>query len=275
MTHACDIPSGRRRRPRWLLPLAALAVALPIPTATAAPAGTCDPFGRLPVAGGTYAVQNNEWNSSSQQCISAQGSTGWMVSTANQSAATDGPPASYPSIYRGCHWGACTANSALPIQVRSLRSARSSWSTTQAASGAYDASYDIWFNRSPRTTGQPDGTELMIWLAHRGGVQPAGSQVATVTIGGTPWAIWTNRMAGWNYIAYERVTGTSSVSNLNIAAFVHDAVDRQSIQPSSYLIDAEAGFEVWNGGQGLATNSFSLSAHRRSHRRPAGGRRRS
>jgi hypothetical protein len=182
------------------------------------------------------------------------------VGSASQNAATNGPPASFPSAYRGCHWGRCTAGSALPIQVRSLSCARSSWSTTEAGSGAYDTSYDIWFNTSPRTSGQPDGTELMIWLDHRGAVQPAGSQVASVTIDGTPWAVWTNRMSGWNYIAYVRESGTSSVSDLDVGAFIHDATERRSIQPSWYLIDAEAGFEIWHGGQGLVTNSFSFSA---------------
>src|SRR6185312_3988442 len=32
------------------------------------------------------------------------------------------------------------------------------------------------------------------------------------------------------------------------------------INPSNYLIDVEAGFEIWQGGQGLGTNSFSVSA---------------
>ena len=38
---------------------------------------------------------------------------------------------------------------------------------------------------------------------------------------------------------------------------------RGSLNPANYLIDAEAGFEIWQGGQGLATNSFSFNGHRR------------
>ena len=34
-----------------------------------------------------------------------------------------GAPATYPSIFKGCHWGQCTANSGLPIQVSNLGSA--------------------------------------------------------------------------------------------------------------------------------------------------------
>src|ERR1017187_7336194 len=59
----------------------------------------------------------------------------------------------------------------------------------------------------------------MIWLNHNGSVQPFGSQVAT---------------------------GVSVGS-------------RGYIQPSWYLIDVEAGFELWQGGAGLATNSFAVN----------------
>ena len=54
-----------------------------------------------------------------------------------------------------------------------------SWSTAQpGGSNDYDVAYDIWFNQTPTTTGQPNGTELMIWLNHNGPVQPFGSEVA-------------------------------------------------------------------------------------------------
>ncbi|MCW2929205.1 MAG: glycoside hydrolase, family 6, partial [Actinomycetia bacterium] len=41
---------------------------------------------------------------------------------------------------------------------------------------------------------------------------------------------------------------------------VADAVRRGYISSSWYLIDVEAGFELWQGGAGLATNSFSVNA---------------
>jgi hypothetical protein len=37
-------------------------------------------------------------------------------------------------------------------------------------------------------------------------------------------------------------------------------VARGVTNANHYLLDAEAGFEIWKGGQGLATNSFSFSA---------------
>src|SRR5256885_8769615 len=44
---------------------------------------------------------------------------------------------------------------------------------------SYVAAYDIWFNTTPTATGRPDGAELMIWLKRTGGIQPAGSKVAS------------------------------------------------------------------------------------------------
>lgn len=224
----------------------------------AADTSTCSATGTI--AAGDYLIQANEWNSTAQQCITYTSGTAWSVSTANFNLSTSGAPATYPSIYKGCHWGVCTANSGMPIQVSNLGSAVSSWSTTQPASGAYDVAYDIWFNSTPTTKGQPDGTEMMIWLNSRGGVQPFGSQTATTTINGDNWAVWTGQQTSWKIISYRLNPGGSSFSNLDIKALINDAVQRGSLNPAHYLIDAEAGFEIWQGGQGLATNSFSFSA---------------
>jgi Glycosyl hydrolase family 12/Cellulose binding domain len=235
------------------------AVIVPLAGTPAAAATTdCTQWGTIPA--GDYTIQENEWNSSAQQCITYNGGTAWTVSTANFNLPTNGAPATYPSIYKGCHWGACTANSGLPIQVSQLGSATTSWSTTQPASGAYDVAYDIWFNSTPTTTGQPDGTELMIWLNSRGGVQPFGSQTGTANVAGANWNVWTGQQTSWKIISYVLNPGGTSFGNLDVKALINDAVSRGSINPAHYLIDAETGFEIWQGGQGLATNSFSFTA---------------
>ena len=228
------------------------------PTAATATT-TCAPFAAVPVTRGRYIVQQNEWNSHERQCIRVNG-TSWTIMAADFHTATNGPPATYPSIYTGCHWGTCTASRGLPIRIRNLTSARSSWSTTLVPTGAYDVAYDLWTNTTRSTEGQPDGSEIMIWLSSRGAVQPAGSRVAAVRMAGAMWQVWTTRMSGWNHVAYRRARGTASVRTLNIAAFVKDSVRRGSTKAGWYLIGAEAGFEIWNGGDGLGTRSFSFSA---------------
>ena len=216
------------------------------------------------VSGGAYTIMNNEWHSDAAQCISTNGSASFTV--VNSSIASrHGTPGGYPFIYKGCHWGACTSGSGLPIQVSGIHPGRviTSWSTTQpGGSYVYNATYDIWFNQSPTTGGQPDGAELMIWLNYHGHVRPAGSQVASnVSIGGHNYDVWL-RQRRWNTITYTMTTGATSVRRLDLQALVADAVSRGYIASSWYLISVEAGFELWRGGTGLATNSFSVNVAR-------------
>lgn len=219
---------------------------------------TCEQYGSLGLSGGAYTVQNNEWNSSAVACVSAAGRSGFAVTQSEIALPTDGSPGGYPSIYKGCHWGNCTAESGLPLEVSAIQSAVTSWSTTQPPGGAYNAAYDVWFNQSPSTGGRPDGAELMIWLNHTGGVQPAGTAVGEVTLGGATYTVWTERQSGQNYIAYVRNRPARTVRKLDLRAFIDDAVMRGFIDPAWYLIEVEAGFEVWQGGAGLATTSFAL-----------------
>jgi hypothetical protein len=62
----------------------------------------------------------------------------------------------------------------------------------------------------------------------------------------------------WNLITYLMPTGATAVRHLDLQPLVSDAVSRGYIQDSWYLISVEAGFELWRGGTGLATNSFSV-----------------
>ena len=254
--------SGRIRAVVLVL-AACTALTVPAVTAQTADAAAavvnCQPQGSLSLANGEYTLQNNEWNSTAPQCVTATTGTAWSVSTANFNL-SGGAPATYPSIYKGCHWGACTTGSDLPIQVSQLGSATSSWSTVQPASGAYDVAYDLWTNSTPTTGGQPDDSEIMIWLNSRGGVAPFGSKTATASISGHNWDVYTGRQAAWNIVSYVLQGGATSITDLDVKAMINDSVSRGTTGANAYLIDAEAGFEIWQGGQGLATNSFSFDA---------------
>src|SRR5690242_11029507 len=238
-----------------------VALALPAVSSQAATTTLCNSQ-TLAASGGAYTIQNNEWGSSAPECVSTDGNADFTVANSSISNSTSGAPGGYPSIYKGCHWGACTSSSGFPIQVSALHTGAvtSSWNTSQPGGGnAYDVAYDIWFNQTPATSGQPNGAELMIWLNHNGSVQPFGSQVASnVSIGGRGYNVWFGNQ-GWNTISYTMTSPATSVSGLDIGQLVADAVSRGYIQPSWYLIDVEAGFELWQGGAGLATTSFSVS----------------
>src|SRR6266568_1113409 len=270
----CREPAGGPDQPRaalrseWmiiktkLVGLAAACVAclifLAMPGKVAAQS-TCSPMNVTALDGGLYNFQMNEWNSSLQECVSING-VGFNITTANFDSATNGAPANYTSIYRGCHWGRCTSSNPFPIQESNIASATSSVSITQPSGYNNDAAYDIWFNQSSTTSGQPNGTELMIWLNHDGSVQPFGSRVATATINGALYEVWTGNQSSWKIVSYVATQPVTSATNLNLLPFFSDAVSRGSLQPSWWLIDVEYGFEIWTGGKGLGMSGFSVSA---------------
>jgi Glycosyl hydrolase family 12/Cellulose binding domain len=217
------------------------------------------------VSGGTYHVQNNEYDSSASECVSTDSDASFTVTNSSIDNATDGSPGGYPSIYQGCHWGDCSSGglTATPVKVSDLTAGKvtTSWSTTQpGGSNAYDVAYDIWFNQTPTTSGQPDCAEIMVWLNHDGSVQPFGSQVASgVSLGGHSYNVWEGAQSWGDTVTYDMTTAATSVTGLDVGTLAQDAVSRGFLSSSCYLIDVEAGFELWQGGAGLATDSFSVS----------------
>jgi Glycosyl hydrolase family 12 len=243
-----------------------LAVSLPASSKAATTTTTLCNSQTAPVGGGAYTIGNNEWGSGALECITTDGSADFTVANSSIAKARDGAPGGYPAIYKGCHWGTCTSGSGLPVQVSDIHAGTvtTNWSTSQpGGSNVYNVAYDIWFNRTPTTSGAPNGTELMIWLNHHGPKRPYGHQVASnVSIGGRSYNVWfggPRARHGWNTVSYTMTTRTASVSKLDLHAPVADAVRRGYISRSWYLIDVEAGFELWQGGAGLATNSFSVN----------------
>ena len=175
------------------------------------------------VSGGTYIVQNNEFDSSASECVTTDGNADFTVANSSIANATNGSPGAYPSIYQGCHWGNCSSGglTSSPIEVSGLTTGKvtTSWSTTQpgGSSNAYDVAYDIWINQTPTTSGQPNGTEIMVWLNHNGSVQPFGSEVASnVSLGGHTYNIWYGTQSSWDTVTYDMTSGATSVSNLDV-----------------------------------------------------------
>jgi hypothetical protein len=102
----------------------------------------------------------------------------------------------------------------------------------------------------------------MVWLNHNGPVQPFGSVVASnVSVGGHTYNIWEGAQSSWDTVSYVMTSPATSVSNLDIGTLTQDMVSRGYTKSSWYLIDVEAGFELWQGGAGLKTNSFSVSVN--------------
>jgi hypothetical protein len=235
----------------------------PTTTPTTRPPGggttVCDTFGSTQVSGGRYIVQNNNWGSDVQQCISVNGAS-FAITSGSMNKPTNGAPGSYPSIYLGCHYSNCSAGSGLPAVRSSLSAVDSSVQITPAP-GQWDAAYDLWFDPTAKTNGQNNGAEIMVWVNHQGAPQPVGSKQATASIAGSTWDVWFGRVndnGGWNVISYVRQPTANSFSG-NLLAFADDAANRGHLQRSWYLTSVQFGFEPWTGGPGLAVNSFSAS----------------
>ncbi|MEU7865269.1 cellulose binding domain-containing protein [Dactylosporangium sp. NPDC049140] len=252
------------RRPSIVAAAALLAVGGAVAIALAAPPASadtqiCAKYGSTSIQGGRYIVQNNVWGDDTTQCINVT-STGFAVTSAVHNLPQNGAPAAYPSVYAGCHYGACTSGSGLPLAVSDSRFGTISTSVGMSYpnnGSVYDASYDVWFDPTPRTDGQNTGAELMVWLNKTGSVHAAGSQVGTVNIAGANWDVWYGNY-GWNVVSYVRQGSTSSLS-FNVSSFYRDMVNRGYAQNSWYITSVQAGFEPWVNGTGLAVNNFSYS----------------
>lgn len=214
--------------------------------------------------GGGYTVQANAYNiqNGGQQCTYADSNgTDWYETSTN-SVPTNGEPGAYPSIYAGCHWGVCSANQqGMPMQLSSITSSPTSWSVTPSTSGNWDIAYDIWFNDSSTTSNNStNGLELMVWINHMGTIQPAGSVVVSnVTINGITWNIWrSGSTQNRGTISYVATSGVNSV-NFDLLNIYNDLVSRGYLSTNEYLIDIEAGTEIWTPGSNFQTSSFSAT----------------
>jgi hypothetical protein len=219
--------------------------------------------------GGVYAMQTDEYNSNSPFAMCGDGREDFKITQSQISGAGYDTPGGYPSIYRGCHWGDCTKDSGLPIKVSSLEKntsqVRLSYDTQVSARGVWDDAFDIFFtpcdDHGVSASGctqntQPD-REMMIWLSHYGPAIPGGNSTE-VTIDGLNFNLWWDGQTMWYVISSPSLTNPH-VQNLDLGDFIKDAVNRGYIpSPSWYLMDIEAGFEIWQGGQGLQANSLSI-----------------
>jgi hypothetical protein len=71
--------------------------------------------------GNKYHLQADEWGSSAPFSITNDFGLDFSVASSSIDNATTGAPGAYPSLYRGCHWGDCTASSGMPVLVTTGR----------------------------------------------------------------------------------------------------------------------------------------------------------
>ncbi|WTW95278.1 ricin-type beta-trefoil lectin domain protein [Streptomycetaceae bacterium NBC_01309] len=211
------------------------------------------------VDGGRYQVNPNEWNAEGGLCIRTDGGADFRISQSGVDERTVVDPDRGPGAY--AHITTPLNGGVLPIRVDNLRYAVSSWTTATIDSGVWNASYDLWFSPVHGECSFTASAELMIWIDSQG-KKPSGAKAADpVRIGGASYTVYQlPKKSSHTVIVYLLDDPVSSVRDLDLRAFALDAVQRGYVPKDSELCAVQAGFEVWEGGVGLGTQSFSFDA---------------
>jgi hypothetical protein len=209
---------------------------------------------------GSYVIRNDNF-AGEAECLRVKPfGPGFTVVTSGASRTLAQGTAAFPNVFTGSSWGVSSAHSGLPKRVSALRSPETNFYTRhKGVKGLWATAYDIWFGTKPMTTGQANGTELMLWLNTRGFPSDAGVW-PVYKIDGRKWYLerWRTRHDGvsWNYMQFRLVHQANSVVRLKLAPFLQLAERLGKLKQSWYLENIEAGFEIWRGGKGLTSNYF-------------------
>jgi hypothetical protein len=212
------------------------------------------------IADGNYEVNNNNFIGKPECLTGENGVAAFTVKSSGASSTTPGSDA-FPNIFTGCSWGICSPDSWLPARLSAVGNPVTTFAGTEKASGTWGAGYDMFFDQRPVRTGQGQ-VEAMIWLNSRNAYDPAGKGWPVVTIDGTQWYAMTwetgSAKERWRYVQFRRKTATASVRDMPLGPFYAYLEKQGWVTPDWYLLNVEAGFEIWNGGTGLAVNQFAV-----------------
>ena len=236
----------------------------PDPPAPPGPTVTLNGSQTASLDGNRYILQGNEWNSGAALGVTENGNVDFTVGANSINDAYPGNPGAYPSLYAGCHWGNCTTGSGLPLQVSQVAKPgtvlTSDNTTTPSSGGIWDDAYDIWFNgdATAAADNQSPWLEMMVWL-NTSATDPDSLPLVApnVSLDGLVW----NVHEGGSEVIYELAKHQDSVTGLDLAPLAQDSVNRGYMSANDYLLDVEAGFEIWNGAAGNSINSFSVNVN--------------
>jgi hypothetical protein len=163
----------------------------------------------------------------------------------------------FPDIFIGCNWGICSPDTTLPARVSRVRRAETSWYTRQRASGIWNVAYDIWFNKTPITSGQANGAEIMIWLNAHHFPPPRWAPIVWEDHARYYFVHWRPYRHGvsWNYMQFRRVHPARSVTHLRLEPFMQTAERMGLLKPLPPATACAAAI----ARPGAAPASFSCS----------------
>lgn len=122
-----------------------------------------------------------------------------------------------------------------------------------------DVSYDLWLASSA------DGDneyEIMVWLAAIGGAGPissTGSTVATPTIGGYTWDLYSGPNGDTTVYSFVASSEIESWSG-DMMDFFNYLVENEGVSDSKYITSLQAGTEPFTGTDAVfSTTSYTIS----------------
>jgi hypothetical protein len=232
------------------------------------PVGTISTNTGVQALGAGLGYQNNANHvSSGTQSVSGAYGTGCASMKVNTTGikSSDDAPASYPSIVDGWHWGSWNGaySQGGAKAISALSSVKSSFAFTPPAGNKWDVSYDMWV-ASGTGISAPDGNtlEVMVWLDYSSAMttNPIGSKLTTsFTAAGTTWEVWYGATGAWHTVSYRRSPGTAPATDLDLLAFLKDAVTHGTGSASWDLLGVEAGFELFDATSGGSVDSYSCT----------------
>lgn len=244
---------------------AVAASAGPAGAVSSPPRSTCSNT-TFPAGGGEFLVQRNEYASSAPECVTSDGGPDFTV-TASGISNTGGAPGAFTSLYTGCHYGHCSASGLGHAPVREMylipgKVRISMTSSTPAPGYTGNVAFDTWMSTTGKApAGKAKGTELMIWLGRRGGVQPAGSSHGTVTAAGRTWDLWLGKHrhdAGYT-VTFLSPRNMTSLRGADLNQFAQYVTDHGWASQDWYLTAVDSGYEIWKGGTGLADRKVAVT----------------
>jgi hypothetical protein len=211
---------------------------------TSANDGTCGPYKFAGIDGGSGQATNviqDIWNpiKGATQKLSANSPGDWSVS-ANMPAGNTAV-VSYPDTQQ-----LYTSTSNTPNPLSGFSSMTSSYTENGPAGSGNDweAAYDIWAGTGSNNYAQ----EIMIWVDNHG-QRPAGSAVASATIDGVGYKIWSTSKAGTVGNTVSMVLDSNQPSGtVNVLDDLNWLVSNGYMPAASGLNQVDFGFELCSTG---------------------------
>ncbi|HWC79005.1 MAG TPA: hypothetical protein VG756_03480 [Pseudonocardiaceae bacterium] len=187
-----------------------------------------------------YYFNNDVWGSG------AGAQTIWANSPGNWGVWSDQPNTggvkSYPHVGKD-----------VSKTLSALSGVTSNFTVSTPSAGSFETAYDIWANGS--------GYEIMLWVDKTGSVGPIGSQVATATVGGSTWNVYSGSNGSNPVYSFLRTSNTSSGS-VDILA-VLKWIESKGWYGDVTLSTVQFGWEISstnNTGENFADTAFAVNA---------------